>query len=120
MAHYLFRGYNNLPNYYGDAYIPPMYAAWSNYTVPFSTPPGWFYSPHPYAPRNTFEVQPSVPCKETPDARWCPMIAGVKPPTSQNVSMCVFGGQQISSAEGKAECQRADTWSESALEQLNE
>ena len=108
-AHYLFRPYVSLPNYYGDAYVPPTYAAWQNYTVPFATPPGWYYSPHYYAPRNEATELTNVVCQPTIDHRYCPQI-------TKNVSnfpfpsTCELGTRKFTSTQTLAECEYPGSW----------
>ena len=114
-SHYFFRSYNNLPNYFGDAYVPPNYAAWQNYTVPFSTPPGWFYSPHYYSPRNTFAEVNNVVCKQTSDSRYCPQVTNVIGVLSNSSnmthpSMCQLGNRQFTSTQTLAECEFPGSW----------
>ena len=108
-AHYLFRPYNSLPNYYGDAYVPPYFAAWQNYTVPFATAPGWFFSPHYYYPRNDASEITNVVCNPTSDYRYCPAV-------TDNIqygdypSMCQFKDRQITSTSTLAECEYPGSW----------
>ena len=108
-SHYLNRPYNNLPNYYGYQYLIPDYAAWKNYTVPFWTPPGYFYEPHYYYPRNDSDQVQNVVCKQTPDQRYCPINAGVVQ-GSNNVSMCVFGDRKITSERDLSSCTNPISW----------
>jgi hypothetical protein len=111
MSHYLYRNYNNLPNYYGYAYTIPQTAAWANYTVPFWTPPGDFYQPHYYYPRNDFNQSPTVTCQQTYDNRYCPTRSEVV--TSVNgMSVCSFSGnsRNVSSTQSLAECEDPNAW----------
>ena len=104
-SHYLFRQYNNLPNYYGYQYFVPQVPAWSNYTVPFAIAPGDFYQPHYYYPRNDFEQTPNVTCTQTFDNRFCPTNASIAP------QMCKFpNGVQITSAKSLAQCEDPNSW----------
>ena len=112
MSHYLYRNYNSLPNYYGYQYFIPQTAAWSNYTVPFATPPGDFYQPHYFYPRNDFNQTPTVPCKPTADNRFCPMASNViSSPSSSSSSTCEFvNRRRISSTQSLAECEDPNSW----------
>lgn len=115
-SHYFNRPYFNLPNYYGDAYIPPNYAAWNNYSVPFALPTGYFYSPHYYSPRNDFQEITNVVCKSTSDNRYCPITTEVISPKKINEqlyvpSMCLFDQNRlISSTQTLAECEYPGNW----------
>lgn len=104
-AHYLFRSYNNLPNYYGYQYFIPQTAAWNNYTVPFATPPGDFYQPHYYYPNNDFNQTPTVTCTRTFDNRFCPTNTVISKQT------CEFPNSiKITSAQSLAQCENPTSW----------
>lgn len=106
-SHYFYRPGNYLSNYFGYQYLAPQYAAWQNYTVPFYTPPGWFYEPHYYYPRNDSQQLPSVVCKNTTDGRFCPLSSNEY---HANPSMCQMGDRTISSVSSLAECEFPGTW----------
>lgn len=119
-SHYLYRPYNTLPNYYGYQYLVPQTAAWANYTVPFYTPPGWFYQPHYYYPRNDSEQTPTVPCATTHDNRYCPLGSRVVDdgvPTT--VSECQFPDRvRVTSASSLAQCTDPATWPAASVASL--
>lgn len=110
MSHYYYRGSNFLPNYYGYQYLIPTSAAWANYTVPFLTPPGEFYQPHYYYPRNDFNQQPTVPCNQTPDNRYCPQNS-TQHQVNGSPTVCGFvNGRAVTSTFSLAECQDPNAW----------
>lgn len=110
MSHFIYRDYNFLPNYYGYAYMIPQTAAWANYTVPFLTPPGEFYQPHYYYPRNDFEQQPTVPCHQTHDNRFCPEKS-TPHKVDGSPTVCGFtNGRAVTSTLSMAECQSSLSW----------
>lgn len=111
MSHYLYRAYNTLPHYYGYQYLVPQPAAWLNYSVPFATPPGWFYEPHYFYPRNDFAAAATVPCESTHDNRFCPLGARVVDAPTVSPSRCLFPDRvQVTSASSLAQCQDPHTW----------
>ena len=133
-SHYLFRQYNYLPNYYGYQYFIPQSAAWSNYTVPFATPPGDFYQPHYYYPRNDFEQTPNVTCFQTNDNRFCPTNTRVVVSASSSsaspsqmkfnptrTTLCEFPNQvQVSSVQSLAVCENPNSWPASYVTQFTQ
>jgi hypothetical protein len=110
-SHYFFRPNNFLPNYYGYAYLVPNYVARQNYTVPFALPPGDFYEPHYYYPRNDAEQRSVVICRPTQDNRFCPVNSNVVlSQKNSDISHCNFGSMMVSSAQSEAECQDPRRW----------
>lgn len=113
MSNYFYQPYNGLPNFYGDAYVAPNYAAWQNYTVPFFTYPGWFYDPHYYAPRNDASQVPIIPCKMSDDHNFfCPEVSNfTNGAQSSGIVYCDFGGGRKETApKTLAECQMPMRW----------
>lgn len=110
MSHYLYRDYNRLPNYYSYAYLVPQTAAWANYTVPFWTPPGEFYQPHYYYPRNDFDQQPTVPCKQTHDNRYCPQNSTLYQMDGFPTVCGFVNGRAVTSTFSLAECSDPNSW----------
>jgi hypothetical protein len=111
MSLYYYKPYMSLPNYYGDAYVPPYYAAWQNYTVPYYLNPGYSYSPHEYAPRNDSLQLPTIPCKSSTDqTHFCPMVATF----DKNEEQCQFTQvtpvRSVTATLTMAECQSPMTW----------
>jgi hypothetical protein len=121
-SHYLFRQYNNLPNYFGYQYFIPQSAAWANYTVPFATPPGDFYQPHYYYPRNDFEQTPNVTCFQTNDNRFCPTNTTVTSSTTdRGTTLCEFPNRvQVSSVKNLAVCENPNSWPASYVAQYTQ
>jgi hypothetical protein len=103
--------YNSLPNFFfGNAYVMPNFPTWMNYTVPFPTFPGDFYTPHYYYPRNDFNQVPNVVCQVTPDNRYCPMETNIVVPKTGHVSLCELNNRYASSEESLAACQSIQSW----------